>query len=134
MRKLLILFFVTLISVKLFAPGFVCGYIVRAEAIQPYNDLWYAVCQVESDCDAMAYNSHEGAVGIAQIRAIRLKHYNTLTGKNYALREMYDTLKAKEVFMYFCNGSYEEISKSWNGRGRMTEVYWMKVKASLESI
>jgi hypothetical protein len=79
----------------------------------------------------MAYNSKEKAVGIAQIRPIRLKHYNALTGKHYALKEMYDTLKAKEVFIYFCNGSYEEIAKNWNGSGKMTEIYWSKVEKIL---
>jgi hypothetical protein len=131
MKKLIFIILLT-IPFQLSAPPNKCVMIAKEEGINPYENLWKAVCQVETGGNAMAYNSHEGAVGIAQIRLIRLRHYNRLTGKNYTLREMYDTLKAKEVFMYFCNGrDFETIAREWNGKGRMTVEYWKKVKVLL---
>jgi hypothetical protein len=84
-----------------------------------------------------AYNKLEKATGGLQIRPCRLKHYNTLTKKNYTLQDMYDFNKAKEVFMYFtCHDgrgrkipykSWEKAAKDWNGGGPKTLDYWKGV-------
>jgi hypothetical protein len=132
MKRLIILFCVTLICVKTFAPAYKYLPVLKAEGVNPYESLWLAICKVESGNNPIAYNIKEGAIGVAQVRQCRVDHYNDLTGKNYALNQMYDTLKAKEVFMYFCQGrDFEAIAKSWNGSGKQTEVYWNKVKAQL---
>ena len=84
-----------------------------------------------------AYNKYEKATGGLQIRPCRLKHYNTLTKKNYTLQDMYDFNKAKEVFIYFtCHDgrgrkipykSWEKAAKDWNGSGPKTLDYWKGV-------
>ena len=132
MKRLIILFCVTLICVKTFAPAEREIVIPKVEGINPYERLWTAICKVESGNNPLAYNIKEGAIGVAQVRQCRVDHYNYLTGKNYALNQMYDTLKAKEVFMYFCQGrDFETIAKSWNGSGKKTIEYWNKVKSKL---
>ena len=97
--------------------------------------------ETRGSMDTLSYNHREEACGPFQIRPIRLEHYNSLTGKNYTLKEMYDYKKAKEVFMYFAthdrrgrltpNKSFETIAKEWNGSGPMTIEYWKNVKIIL---
>jgi len=87
---------------------------------------------VESGGDRWAYNKREHAVGIAQVRMIRLRDYNRRAGKSYQLSDMYDPYKAKIVFMYYCSGDYERIAKSWNGSGKKTIKYWNNIKKQLK--
>lgn len=133
-KRLILLLCYLLLSYILQAPPLRCLYIFKYEAVN-YERLWKAVCEVESGNNPLAYNSTEKACGIAQVRQIRLEHYNFLTGENLVLNDMYDTLKAKRVFMYFCKGrDLEVVAKEWNGRGKMTENYWDKVKYTLQNI
>ena len=103
--------------------------------IRPYDALWEAVCTVESNNDVMALNRLELAHGIAQIRPIRLKDYNQRTGKSYKIEEMYDPIKSKEVFLFYCHKFHftdlEHMAKRWNGRGKKTIEYWKRVKSVL---
>jgi hypothetical protein len=137
MKRLLILLCFSLIPLAGFSPKNTetIFYIPEGVKIQPYENLWRAICIVESNNNPLAYNAREKAVGIAQIRAIRLKHYNRLTGKHYKLRDMYDPIKAKEVFMYFAcqyqERDYETIARRWNGSGKKTTAYWNKIKGHL---
>jgi len=109
--------------------------------IEPFKALSYAVAMVESSGDRMAYNAKEQATGLYQIRPIRLRDFNQRTGKNYKLNEMYDTIKAKEVFLYYASQSHpsnlEEISRNWNAGPRgmkkqSTVKYYKKVLKYLE--
>jgi hypothetical protein len=94
-----------------------------------YDPLIEAISIYESNKQDSALNVKENAIGRLQIRECRIKHYNQLTGKNYAHEDMYDFRKAREVFLYFAKGkTYEQAAKSWNGSGPMTIQYWEKVK------
>ena len=108
----------------------------------PFKPLLDATAWVESSGNPNALNRKEMAVGLLQIRQVRVDDYNMRTGKNYTLNEMYDTIKAKEVFLWYASQSHpsnlEEISRNWNGgqRGmkkRSTLEYWKKVKKYLEN-
>jgi len=124
---------ITIIFIFMFvhrtAPNIKEFVILKAETINPYESIWEAVCEVESKNDPTAYNEKENAVGIAQIRPIRIRDYNERTGKNYSLDEMYDPVKSKEVFMYFAQKlqNPSRIIRKWNGSGPMTLIYMEKV-------
>jgi len=105
--------------------------------VNPYERIWIAVCMEESRMNPMAYNPMEDAVGISQIRPIRLEEYNRLTGKTYELWEMYDVRKSREVFMYYATKigyrDWELIIRKWNGSGPMTYSYLGRVKKYLNT-
>jgi hypothetical protein len=90
---------------------------------------------VEGNCDTLAYNPAEKAVGYFQIRPIRLIDYNKRTGHKYRLKDMYDYKTSKEVFLFYADQiGYQDpqkIARSWNGSGWKTEIYWKKVKVYL---
>ena len=83
----------------------------------------------------MAYNKLENAVGIFQIRQVKVDEYNRLTGSKYVLTDMYSCSNSEKVFLYFASlaGPYqfEKIAKAWNGSGPMTDVYWKRIKKLL---
>ena len=126
-----IVILILMFTIPAFSPGTGEATIFRQEAIMPYEKLWRAICKVESNNNPLAYNPHEGAVGIAQVRLCRIKDYNRLTRQNMPLKAMYDPLKAKEVFMYFAGQFSPDdilgICRSWNGQSRMNK-YYKKVK------
>jgi hypothetical protein len=116
-------------------------YIPESPIYRPFEALSQAVAMVESSNDPYAYNPHEKAFGKYQIRPIRLKDFNLKTGKQYQLHEMYDTLKAKEVFMFYALQRHytetEYIARTWNGgengmKKRSTKKYYRKVSKYLE--
>lgn len=106
-------------------------YIEQPECIKPFEDLWKAVCMVESTNNPLAINQEEQAYGIAQIRQCRIDHFNQLTGKKYTLQDCFNPVIAKEVFLRFAKPNLERTAKRWNGSGPMTEIYWNKVKKYL---
>jgi hypothetical protein len=100
-----------------------------------YEPLIQAIFTWETrgSMDTLAYNPKEGATGGLQIRQCRVDHYNTITGKNYTLKDMYDFNKAREVFLLFAQGkTFEQAAKSWNGSGPLTIKYWEAVSAILK--
>lgn len=130
-----ILIIFLLFAIKLYGPEYRTLIIIADVSINPYEALFKAVCAVESSGDPLAYNKAENAVGIAQIRQIRIKDYNQRTGHNYKLVEMFNPEKAKSVFLYYASRhkpcEYEHIARSWNGSGPMTVIYWNKVISKL---
>lgn len=117
-------------------------YITEGVAIRPYEDIWQAVCIVESSNNPLAHNVKENAVGIAQIRQVRINDYNRRTGEHYKLKEMYDPAKAKSVFMYYAmeigENNAEKIIRCWNGgengmKKRSTKAYYYKVRRYLQN-
>lgn len=107
--------------------------VIALEVHNPYETIWEAVCQVESNNNPLAYNKKENAVGIAQIRPILIKDYNLRTGKKYLLQEMYDPEKSREVFIYYArrHKNTDLIIRKWNGSGQETYAYLEKVKKYL---
>jgi len=114
--------------------------IVKTEAISPYENLWNAVCQVESSGNPFAIGDKhlkEWSYGISQIRRVRLDDYYDRTGIRYYEKDMFCPVKSKEVFMYFADriGPYdmERIIRDWNGSGPLTYSYLRKVKQQLKN-
>jgi hypothetical protein len=122
-------------GLKVVAPGTNSFVISKSPGIQPFSDLMYATAMVETMGNTLAYNEFENAVGIFQIRQVRIDEYNRRTGGNYSLRDMYDPLLSEKVFLYFASrhGPYnlEKIAKGWNGSGPKTELYWKRIKEYL---
>ena len=108
-----------------------------------YAALIEAIYYHEARRNPNAYNPKEEATGGLQIRPIRLKHYNDLTGKNYTMADMYDFEIAKEIFLYFCRHdnsgrriplkSYEQAARNWNGLWSLTEGYWASIQSLLKN-
>jgi hypothetical protein len=115
------------------APGRAELCIVESKSINPYEAIFKAICEYESRNDTNAYNKEEDAVGIVQIRPIRILHFNQLSGKNYQLYEMHDPVKSKEVFMYFAQRLHNPdlVIRKWNGSGPKTYEYLKKIQEIL---
>jgi len=124
-----------LAGLRVFAPGANSLIIADSAGINPFSDLLYATAMVETMGDSLAYNELENAVGIFQIRQVKIDEYNRRTGSQYALSDMYDPRLSEKVFLYFASryGPYkiERIAKAWNGSGPMTELYWKRIKEYL---
>jgi len=133
-RILLTLLFI-LSPVSLKAPGTDSLIIPVHEPVNPYLKLMYATAMVETMGNELAYNETENAVGIFQIRQIRVDDYNRLTGSNFSLEDMFDRENSEKVFLFFASqiGPYnlEKIAKRWNGSGPRTEFYWKQILAWL---
>jgi len=135
-RKFTIILLFLSFAVAAFAPGNNSVFIPVPLKINPYRPLIYATAMVETLGNPLAYNEHENAVGIFQIRQVRVDEYNRRTGSKYTLPDMFNYSISEEVFLYFASrvGPYdfERISKSWNGSGPKTENYWKKIKVYLD--
>jgi hypothetical protein len=135
LRKLIFIFSFLLMGFRVAAPEANSLIIYESNGIGAFTDLLYATAMVETMGNPLAYNEFENAVGIFQIRQVRIDEYNRRTGSNFALSEMYDPQLSEKVFLYFASryGPYnlEKIAKSWNGSGPMTELYWKRIKEYL---
>jgi len=138
MKKALIMFLLCCSSLAGFCPeNKTIPMIMDGRGIfKPYEPIRRAVGIVESNLNPKAYNKAENAVGMYQIRQIRITDYNRRTGKSYTLEEMYDPIKSEEVFMYYARQigwrNEEKIIRCWNGgpngmRINQTKVYYQKV-------
>ncbi|MCE5225350.1 MAG: transglycosylase SLT domain-containing protein, partial [Porphyromonadaceae bacterium] len=108
--------------------------------IRPYEKIWEAICKYESNNDPYAIGDkhlRHKSYGIAQIRKSRLDDYYQRTGIRYTIKDMFDPVKSKEVFMYYASCSdLEVIARRWNGgeRGmdkKTTLKYWNQIKKHL---
>ena len=106
------------------------------DPVMPYEELWNAVCQVESGNDPLRYNKKENAVGVAQIRQPMLTDFNRKTGNHLTLKQMYNRHRSKSVFYWHCSryrpDQIEQIARSWNGgksgiKKHSTKEYYKKV-------
>jgi len=135
MRKFIIIILFLIIGFRVAAPETNSFIIYELHGIHPFSDLIYATAMVETMGNILAYNEFENAVGIFQIRQVRIDEYNNRTGSNYALSDMFDPQLSEKVFLYFASryGPYnmEKIAKTWNGSGPMTELYWKRIKQYL---
>jgi hypothetical protein len=133
--RALILSAFLLVSVRAAAPDIKVTYIKVPELLNPFDRLIYAVVQVESNGDTMAFNLCEEAIGAFQIRPVRLLDYNQRTGTNFKAEDCYNFKISKEIFLFYARitGHYdfESIARNWNGRGKKTLDYWEKVKTYL---
>jgi hypothetical protein len=135
MKKLLLLILFGVLSHIAYAPKNKCMYIARGVVIEPYGTISKTIALVESSNNPLAYNKTEKAVGLYQIRPIRLRDYNEKTGSNYELKDMFDPVINKKVFLYYATkyryNDYESIARDWNGKYGHTDKYWRIVKSKL---
>lgn len=135
-RKLILTFIIISLSVPgVVAPNSGAVTIIKTMPVNPYSKLMYATAQVETMGNIFAYNEIENAVGILQIRQVRIDDYNRRTGSNFKLKDMFDPGLSEKVFMYYSSlyapRDLEKIAKAWNGSGPMTELYWKRIKEYL---
>jgi hypothetical protein len=133
LRKLEIICFVLLFfSAKVSAPNWESLTIVEFSPVDPYGKLEFAIGMIETKGDTLAYNPKEEAIGIFQIRPIRLIDYNRRTGSRYTRHDLYSFQTSEKIFLYYANlaGPYklEQIAKNWNGSGKRTTFYWDRIK------
>jgi hypothetical protein len=106
--------------------------------INPFEPLMYAIGMVETMCNTRAYNEFENAVGIFQIRQVKVDEYNRQTNGNYNLSDMFDYEISRKVFLHFASKvgpyNFEKIAKAWNGSGPMTEFYWARIRSHLKEL
>ena len=135
MKKLFLIVFMMLFSIRVIAPLPNSLLIPVPSPIEPYSKLIYAVGMVEGKGDTSAYNELEMAAGYFQIRPIRLQDYNNRTGNRYTMDDMFNYEISEKVFLYFASqiGPYnlEKIAKNWNGSGAKTIEYWERIKEFL---
>ena len=102
--------------------------------------LLTALIVVESGGNPKAYSSHEGAVGILQIRQICLTDVNIRYNTSLELGDCYNPTVARWVCVHYLKmynaSSYEEAARIWNGgpkgmQKKATFRYWIKVKREL---
>jgi hypothetical protein len=109
--------------------------VIEPVSIEPYKQLAFAVGRVETNGDTLAYNPIEEAVGIFQIRPIRLIDYNNRTGNHYKRADLFTYDISERIFLYFADqiGPYnlELIARKWNGSGHLTSDYWKKIRQYL---
>jgi len=138
MKKVNLTFLLLFIAMHLVAPPVSTSLYIPSDKviIDPnwvkYEPLADAVYHYESNCNPLAYNPLERAVGGFQIRQVRVNDYNQLTGCSYKLEDFYDYNLSKNMFIFYAQGkSFEMAAKNWNGSGPKTIDYWKNVKALL---
>ena len=130
-RHLLLAFIATIVP-----PGF--GW--QADEL---DDLFHAICQVESSGNPKAHHKGEDSRGIVQIRAIMVKDINRILGEDrYTHDDAWCVKKSREMFdiyrlHYHPDGDAERIARCWNGgpkghRKQATLPYWRKIQAALK--
>jgi hypothetical protein len=139
--KKLIMIALFMMSVKVAAPPAPKHLVILAGVcINPYEVGFAATGMVESRLDLFAYNPFEKAYGMVQIREIRLEDYNTRTGSNYTVQDLFDYNISRKIYMYYASRidyrDPERIAREWNGwvngmEKASTVEYWKKVKSYL---
>ena len=137
-KKMTILLTTIMIYAQLAAPSSNSGVIFEAERVCPYEEIWQAVCKVESNYNPFAIGDKhlkEYSYGIAQLRRVRIEDFNRRTGSNYTINDAFSPEISKRIFFFYASeiGPYDmaRIAKSWNGSGKMTIEYWKKIKKVL---
>jgi len=117
---------------------------ISATAYPPHfihkHTIINAIAYVESRHNPCAVNVEENAIGLLQIRQVRIDDYNQRTGKSYHLLDMHDRDKAIEVFDYYAMKigyhNVERIARCWNGGANgmnkiSTYNYYLRVVSAM---
>lgn len=135
LKKIKIVCFLFVFSLRAFAPAYNSFIIVQPAAIEPYKHLEHVIGMIETFGDTLAYNPLEEAYGIFQIRPVRLIDFNLRTQSNYTSRDLFNYQISEKIFLYYASqiGPYniEKIARRWNGSGEQTDYYWERVKELL---
>lgn len=114
---------------------------------QHVSKLLLAFISVESRNNPRAYNKHENAAGMLQLRPIMVKHINQLLKKqniplSFTLKDRFDPVKSILIWktvMDYHNPTYD-IRKAcliWNGKGKSGKgnyKYYLKIKKQYNNI
>jgi hypothetical protein len=134
-KKIVAIVFLMTLAFKVFAPSTESIILVRTSPVEPYKNLIHAIGMVETQYDTLAFNPLEGAVGFFQIRPIRLEDYNSRTGSNYSMNDLFNYKISEMIFLYYASEigpyNFERIARTWNGSGKSTIQYWEQVKKFL---
>lgn len=140
---LILTFIFSFFTVMLTAPPNQVIYIERGEPVNPYEKIWKAICQVESNNNPYAVGDkhlRKHSYGISQIREERLKDYYNKTGIYYTKKDCFDINKSKTVFLFYASdigpNNMEKIARCWNGGNngmklKQTRKYYLRVKKIL---
>jgi len=146
--------FVLIIVVAAALPALV-AMTALAPSAGPGDALWEATVRVESKGDPRAYNAHDGAGGIAQIRAVCLADVNRIAGRRglverYSPSDLTDPAKARRIwalYLEYYGDLYEKrtgrtptdeiYARIWNGGPNgwhkdCTRPYWDRVRSVME--
>ena len=109
-------------------------FILRHEGYKPletlYNEIWQAVCFIESTNNPNAFNEKELARGIAQIRPCKIEDYNRLTGNNIGYEDVFCPELSKQIFMWHLSTygtDWQTGIRRWNGDFAASYIYLEKV-------
>lgn len=104
------------------------------------DQLWQAVCVVESGRRADAVGDGGLAVGIAQIQPVMVSECNRIVGfRKWTLEDRWSARASEEMFKTYCKhygGTIEQMARRWNGGPRgdtksATNAYWRKIQRVL---
>jgi soluble lytic murein transglycosylase-like protein len=121
----------------------------------PSDALWHATVRVESGANPRAYNRHDGASGIAQIRGVCLNDVNRIArqrglGARFTPSDLYDPVQARriwELYLDYYGDAYQKqtgrrptdeiYARIWNGgpngwRKASTLEYWDRVRSAMQ--
>ena len=139
---LLIIFILIWIRMLTAPPGVNIPVLLQRAPLNNNEAIWQAICDIESHQNILAYCidvNGKPSVGIGQIQYSRVREFNQQTGKNYTHNDMFDPVKAREVFDHYAakSNNEEHIIRCWNGgepngiKKKSTIKYWNKVKSRL---
>ena len=128
---------------------------VMATSDGPSDALWQATVRVESRGNPHAYNPHDGASGIAQIRVVCLADANRLArerglNERFTASDLSDPVRARRLWALYLDyyGDFYErqtgraptdevYARIWNGgpngwRKASTREYWERVRVAMD--
>jgi hypothetical protein len=120
----------------------------------PGEDLWAAMVEVESGGNARAYNPHDGATGIIQIRTVCVTDSNRIVrkqgaGRGFTLSDRLRPAASRQIWHTYLEyygrqyqretgrePTHEVYARIWNGgpdgwRQTSTLSYWKRVQAAI---
>jgi hypothetical protein len=122
----------------------------------PSDALWHAIVAVESRGNVRAYNAHDGATGMAQIRSVCMEDVNRIAGLRgldvrFAAEDRSNPRAARrmwDLYLGFYGNQYEKetgrtptdevFARIWNGgpsgwRKASTLPYWTRVREAMKT-
>jgi hypothetical protein len=120
----------------------------------PSSALWRAIVAIESGGNAGAFNPHDGATGMAQVRTVCLEDVNRIArlrglSERFAPADRTDPRAARriwELYLGYYGDQYrketgrtptdEVYARIWNGgpagwKKSSTVAYWQRVRAAM---
>jgi hypothetical protein len=131
--KMIIILFLSLLTIPALAPEQKAIYLERSEAIRD-DRLLLAIIKIESNGNPSVINWKEQAMGLLQIRPCMLKEVNRIVGyEKYSTKDCLDSLRSIEIYRvvqayYNPTNDLKTGAILWNGKSKLN-LYWKRVKA-----